>query len=281
MVDILRDRVEESFFAAEGTYIRGRIDAKPKDLPLRIFVQAQKRRYFLLTEFEKYPNLKQFYKKTDHESIFFGRDCSGYMLGDLSIHFKIYIEESIRVRLLVKFSHSKPMPADIEQVKLPGNEGGYMMRQVRSLEKLSDFSEFYTVSLNIPRHLRTRKFLSPKIDYVKSNMLSPIQFDKQGLFEKAKLVMKKYNKMKIKANEKKSEIQEEKKKDKFMSLHRKEFSEMLRYDQLDAQTESEKRRLMKIYMLQMIWISKVFDGLRNKMIVAYYYSRKKRSTILR
>ncbi len=275
-IDILKDRNEINFFGAANTFVRGRVDAKPSDLPCRIYIQAQKNQYFLLINIEKYPTLSEFFKRSDSEHLTVPREAASSMVKDLSIHFKIYLTDSIRVRMMVKLSNSKK-PVILPDANQDASKAGFKLRQAKSLDKLLNYEEFYSIKLNIrPSVLKPLRTHS-KVDHVKSNILTPVHFDKNFILEKAKMSMNKYYSMKERAVEKKQAIQVAKQREKFLLMHKREFNEMLRVDQMEIDNQRTATRIYSAYLMEAIWTYKTLEAIRERFMVVCLDENLKRS----
>lgn len=255
--------------------MRGRVDAKPGDLPCRIYIQAQKKQYFLLVQFEKYPHLSEFFKRSDSEHLTVPREAAALMARDLSIHFKVYLTDSIRVRMMVKFSNSKPLAIQPDPNQ-DQSKSGFKLRQAKSLDKLLNYDEFFAIKLNIrPSVLKSSQNQS-KVDFVKSNIMSPVQFDKSFILEKAKLSMSKYHLLKERAADKKQAIHAEKQREKFLCMHKREFSEMLRVEEMQRENQRAASRIYSAFLLEALWTFKTLEAIRERYLVTYAHQNLKR-----
>ena len=263
---ILKERTEVNFFGAANTFVRGRVDAKPGDLPCRIYIQAQKKQYFLLVQFEKYPCLSEFFKRSDAEHLTIPREAASLMARDLSIHFKVYLTDSVRVRMVVKFSNSK-QPAVQREPSPDQSKSGFKLRQVKSLDKLLNYEEFFAIKLHIRPSVLRQSHNQSKVDFVKSNIVSPVHFDKSSILEKARSSMSKYHSMKERAAEKKQAIHAARQREKFMCMHKREFSEMLRFEEMERENERAASRIYSGFLLEALWTFKTLEAVRERFLV--------------
>lgn len=275
MTDILKDRSEVNFFGAANTFVRGRVDAKPSDLPCRIYIQAQKKQYFLLVNFEKYPSLAEFFKRSESDHLTVPREAASFMSKDLSIHFKIYLTDSIRVRMIVKFSNSKK-PIVKPEVTQDQSSAGFKLRQAKSLDKFLNYDEFYSIKLNIRPSILKSTHSQSKFDYVRNNIISPVQFDKSFILEKAKMSMNKYCAMKDRAREKKEAIHVAKQREKFLCMHKKEFNDMVRVEEMERDNERAAGRVYARFLLESMWTYKALQAIRERFLVDLAHQNLKR-----